>query len=151
MRYVLSPEGKISTGVTGLRMLENAHFQRGMKPYREFATKVQDNIDEFLHLVVAEKGKTIWGYGASAKGNVLLQAAQLPGGTIQRIVDDTEAKWGFVTPGTHIPITNANELPEPDILILLSWNNAKDLKNHARSRGFRSRFLIPHPVPHYDT
>jgi hypothetical protein len=152
MRYVLAPaEGKVKSSVTGLRILENAHFQRGIKPYREFATKVTENIEEFLRLVTAQKGKRIWGYGASAKGSVLLQAARLPDDTIERIVDDTQAKWGFISPGTKIPITSAVDLADPGILILLSWNNAKDLKKQARARGFRGEFLIPHPVPHLDS
>lgn len=152
-RYVLTPgdsRTKVSTGVTGLRVLESAHFKDGLEPYWEFAFKVHDNIETFLELLTAEKGKRIWAYGASAKGNVLLQAARLADGTIERIVDDTEAKWGLFTPGTHIPITPATELSEPDILILLSWNNAKDLRNQARARGFRGRFFVPHPIPHFE-
>ena len=155
MRYVLTPgdvKTKVKTTVTGLRVLESAHFKRGMEPYREFAHRVKGNVVSFLQQLTTEcrEGKRIWGYGASAKGNVLLQTARLSNTTMKRIVDDTPAKWGMCTPGTHIPITNADELSEPDILVLLSWNNAPELKAKARQRGFTGRFFLPHPTPHFE-
>lgn len=155
MRYMLAPgdsKTHINTSVTGLRVLESAHFKEGIKPYREFATRIQTNIAEIGSALIAERsaGHHIWGYGASAKGHVLLQAIGLSTPQIECIVDDTEAKWGLATPGTHIPITSAERLSEPDILMLLSWNNAGDLKTKARARGFKGRFFLPHPMPHFE-
>jgi len=155
MRYTLTPGDKethVQTTVTGLRILEADHFAQGIRPYRDFAQRVRKNVKHVLKLLTAEHeaGKVIWGFGASAKGNVLLQAAKLSNTIITCIADDTEAKWGFRTPGTHIPITNAENLSEPDILVLLSWNNASELKTKARGRGFRGRFFLPNPHPHFE-
>jgi novobiocin biosynthesis protein NovU/D-mycarose 3-C-methyltransferase len=146
MRYVLTPgdnRTKVTTRVTRLRMHESVLFKQGIAPYRDFAQRAQAKIQQFRETLVAQRraGKRIWGYGASAKGNVLLQAACLSNATVERIVDDAESKWGFLTPGTHIPITNANDLSEPDILVLLSWNNANDLMVKAQSHGFRGQFM----------
>ena len=162
MRYVLTTgeaRATVKTSVTGLRILEQGHFQKGLAPYREFATAVQDTRERFWHwLEVDQRAKAlasadptyrIWGYGASAKGNVLLQYVGADVHQIARIVDDTAAKWGLLTPGTHIPITAADDLTEPDVLVLLSWNNATDLKAKAKDHGFRGIFFLPHP-PHFE-
>jgi hypothetical protein len=145
MRYVLAPEigsAHVKASVSELRALETAHFQRGITPYREFAERAQAKIQFFRETVTTEHraGKRIWGYGANAKGAVLLQAACLSEATIERIVDDTPGKQGLRMPGSHIPITSADDLSEPDILVLLSWNNATDLKAKAKAHGFTGRF-----------
>ncbi len=144
MRYILQPGGKVQTTVTGLRVLENAHFQQGITPYREFAQQARNRIANFGGelRVQALARKCIWGYGANAKGAVLLQAAGVTAETIERIVDDTEAKQGLLMPGTDIPITDAQDLSAPDILILFSWNNAEALKAKAQARGFQGRFVV---------
>lgn len=151
MRYTLQHDRKQSpkTGVTGLRILESAHFQQGLAPYCEFTVRVANRLMDLRAALAVERraGRRIWAYGASAKGHVLLQAAGFSDATIERVVDDTEAKWGFLTPGTHIPITNANDLREPHVLLLLSWNNAPQLRANALQRGFLGRFVLPVPEP----
>lgn len=154
MRYTLSlgdARTKVKTSVTGLRILEQGHFQEGIEPYQAFAATTQATIEEFNGTLRQErfKGQRIWGYGANAKGAVLLQSSHITETLMERLVDDIEAKWGCRTPGTHIPITSAEDLTEPGVLVLLSWNNATDLKAQARDRGFRGRFLLPHP-PHFE-
>jgi len=146
MRYRLQREGKVHTTVTGLRILENAQFQQGITPYREFAEKTHAQIAAFGGELRVQSlaRKRIWGYGANAKGAVLLQASGLTADTMERVVDDTEAKHGFLMPGTDIPITDAQDLFAPDLLVLLSWNNAEALHAKARSRGFRGQFMVPH-------
>ena len=153
MRYYLThgdPETEVATRVTKLRILEADQFRQGITPYRDFAERVRDQLEMTRQLltVARQEGKRIWGYGANAKSAVLLQAAGLTAATVERIVDDTEAKQGLATPGLHIPITDASELPCADLLILFSWNNAQELQAKARARGFRGQFFLPHPTPH---
>lgn len=154
MRYTLTPgneKTKINTTVTGLRILESAHFKRGIEPYNEFAGRAEGKIQTFYDMVMTarQEGKRLWGYGANAKGAVLLQAAGIAKPTIEVIVDDTQAKWGCRMPGTEILIISPGPMLS-DVLILFSWNNADALKAEARKYGFKGRFLIPHPMTHYE-
>ena len=150
MRYILASEGKVKTSVTGLRILESAHFQQGLKPYQEFAQKTEGKLTAFRGVLIEANGKCLWGYGANAKAAVLLQSIGADAIRIHQIVDDTEAKWGFRTPGNHIPIIPVMDMDIPDILVLLSWNNAPELKTKARIAGFKGRFFLPHPTPHFE-
>ena len=57
-----------------------------------------------------EKGKTIWGYGASTKGNTLLQWFGLDNTLIDGIAERSEAKYGLKTAGTNIPIRSEADM-----------------------------------------
>ena len=86
-------------------------------------------------------GARIAAFGASAKGNTLLNACLIRANTIDYIVDDTPEKIGKFSPGKHIPIVSINHFRKhpPDIAILCSWNHKKEIikkeKNFNRIGG----------------
>lgn len=149
MRYILAPADSpahAKAAVSELRAVELAHFQRGIAPYQAFAEQTEAKLRRFRDTLIQadHAGKHIWGYGANAKGAVLLQATGADSFRIERIVDDAESKWGLHMPGgSHIPITDAKDLSQPDVLVLLSWNNATELKVKAQARGFAGAFVTP--------
>jgi 2-polyprenyl-3-methyl-5-hydroxy-6-metoxy-1,4-benzoquinol methylase len=94
-------------------------------------------------------GKNISGFGASAKGNILLNYCGLNDKTIDYIFDDTPEKQGKLYPGVHIPIISRDTLLEkqPDYLMILSWNFADEMMRKTRDYKQRGgKYLIP--VPH---
>ncbi|MFC1941900.1 class I SAM-dependent methyltransferase [Chloroflexota bacterium] len=70
------------------------------------------------------KGKTIWGYGASTKGNTLLQWYGLDNMIIDAIAEKNKDKFGLKTPGTNIAIKSESEMRKaaPDYLLVLPWH-----------------------------
>jgi hypothetical protein len=64
------------------------------------------------------------GYGASTKGNVLLQFCGFGPDHIDSIAEVNEDKFGRVTPGTGIPIVPEDELRErrPDYVLVFPWH-----------------------------
>ena len=90
------------------------------RPFREFEDRVFRHRDDLRRLITAlvQDGKRIVGYGASTKGNVLLQFCGLGPDEIPAIADVNPDKFGCVTPGTHIPIVSEAEARamEPDYL-----------------------------------
>lgn len=70
------------------------------------------------------KGKTIWGYGASTKGNTLLQYFGLDHTLIDGIAERSVYKFGLKTVGTNIPIYSEEEMRQsnPDYLLILPWH-----------------------------
>jgi len=155
MRYTLVPDASTwpaQPSVTLLRDFEAGEFAKGLAPYRDFAERAWRNILLFKQALQDEHDAKwrIAGYGASAKGNVLLQAAGVTPSLLSVIVDDSPEKWGLYTPGTGIPIQPPELLREADVLVLLSWNNAPALKLSELKQGFRGRFFVPHPDPHFE-
>ena len=68
--------------------------------------------------------KTVFGYGASTKGNVLLQFCGLSAKDIPMIAEVNEDKFGCVTPGSRIPIVAEAEAraKKPDYFMVLPWH-----------------------------
>lgn len=95
-----------------------------------------------------KKGKTIWGYGASTKGNTLLQWFELDNTLIDAIAERSEAKYGLKTAGTNIPIRSEADMrrAKPDYLLVLPWHFIDEFKKREtdflKSGG---KFIVPCP------
>jgi hypothetical protein len=95
-----------------------------------------------------EKGKTIWGYGASTKGNTLLQFFGLDHTLIDGIAERSEYKYGLKTVGSNIPIYSEEEMRaiRPDYLLILPWHFINEFTK--REKGYLDsggKFIVPCP------
>jgi len=124
--------------------------------YEKFAIKVYElkkNLKKIL-LQLKKENKSIFGYGASAKGNVLLNFCNIDNELLDFIVDTTTLKHGKYTPGTHIPVISSEKFLEKgknDVALLLAWNYADFiLKKEELFRKKGGKFLIPVPEPHLE-
>ena len=120
------------------------------KPYREFEERVfrhRKNLTDLIHALVAD-GKKIIGYGASTKGNVLLQFCGLSSAQIPYIAEVNEEKFGSFTPGTLIPIISEAEAKamKPDYFLVLPWHFKDNIL--AREKDYLAeggKFIFPLP------
>ena len=81
------------------------------RPYRQFEDRVfahRADLQRLVRSLVAD-GKKVLGYGASTKGNVLLQFCGFTPADIPAIADVNPNKFGSFTPGTLIPIVSEAE------------------------------------------
>jgi hypothetical protein len=96
------------------------------KPYRDFEERVFRHRDDIVRLIRALRGdgKTVLGYGASTKGNVVLQFCGFTTEDIPAIAEVNPEKFGKVTPGTHIPIISEADAHamNPDYYLVLPWH-----------------------------
>jgi hypothetical protein len=96
------------------------------RPYREFEERVFRHRGDLVRLIrtLNADGKKVFGYGASTKGNVLLQFCGFGPKDIQAIAEVNPDKFGSFTPGTHIPILSEQEVraAKPDYLLVLPWH-----------------------------
>ena len=114
----------------------------------ERVTLIREELGIFLR-GLKQRGKRIAAYGASAKGNILLNFCGLGTETIDFVVDDTPAKQGKFYPGNHLPIVSRDVLQseKPDYLLLLAWNFADELMKNTSEYGARGgRYVIPIPA-----
>lgn len=110
---------------------------------------IVETIRDELRIILKElryHGKTIHGFGASAKGNTLLNFCRIGPDLLDCIVDTTPHKIGKYTPGTHIPVVAPGDRPEPDYYLLLVWNYLKGvLKREQAFRDAGGKFIVPVP------
>ena len=72
----------------------------------------------------AENGQSVIGYGASTKGNIVLNYCEVEENLMGSVCDANPEKWGRITPGSQIPIISKEEMRarKPDILFVLIWH-----------------------------
>lgn len=109
--------------------------------------KLKDEIFSFIKNE-KEKGKTIWGYGASTKGNTLLQYFGLDNSMIDGIAEKNIDKWGLRTVGTNIPIFSESDMrkAQPDYLLILPWHFISEFQEREQeylNKG--GKFIVPLP------
>ncbi|EKE01966.1 MAG: hypothetical protein ACD_21C00014G0007 [uncultured bacterium] len=97
-----------------------------LKPYLAFAVRAAEAREQLLQKIqsIKKEGKTIYGLGASTKGNVILQYCGITAKDISCVGEVNKDKFGKYTPGTLIPIISEKELlaKKPDYLLVLPWH-----------------------------
>lgn len=117
-----------------------SNFSKAVPLHKE---SLQDLISRLL---VA--GKTIWGLGASTKGNVLLNYCGFNTNQILKICDVNDYKFNRMTPGSHIPICDESTLLKemPDFAMVLPWHFRENIISRQKeymSLGGKLIFPLP--------
>lgn len=119
-------------------------------PFRAFEDRVfhhRESLRRLIHALRAD-GKKILGYGASTKGNVILQFCGLGPNDLEAVVDVNPRKYGCFTPGSHIPIISEEEgsKRKPDYYLVLPWH-FRDfiLRKEAAYLAQGGRMIFPMP------
>ena len=120
------------------------------KPYRDFEERVFRHRDDLTRLIrtLNQDRKKILGYGASTKGNVVLQFCGLTAKDIPAIAEVNADKFGCVTPGTHIPIISEAEARaiKPDYFLVLPWHfKAGILQREKEYLASGGKMIFPFP------
>jgi len=132
-------------------ILEKERVYDTLDPYERFKSNIERQRDELRELLrkLRSDNKRVFGYGASTKGNVLLQYCNISTNELDCIAEVNEEKFGAFTPGTNIPIIEERKAREmnPDYFLVLPWHFKEHiLKKEAESlkRGIRFIFPLPH-------
>ena len=115
-----------------------------------FKERIQANRDRCVDFIKEEvaKGKSVYVYGASTKGNVILQYYGLDSRLITAAAERSPEKWGKYTVGTWIPIVTEEEArkAQPDYFLVLPWGFFSEF--YEREREWREgggKFIVPLP------
>jgi NDP-4-keto-2,6-dideoxyhexose 3-C-methyltransferase len=126
----------------------NEKFEK--KDILDFGKRMQKNRDSCVAFIKSEvsKGKKVYVYGASTKGNVILQYYGLDASLITAASERSPEKWGKYTIGTWIPIISEEEArkAQPDYFLVLPWaffDEFYEREKDWRKRG--GRFIVPLP------
>jgi NDP-4-keto-2,6-dideoxyhexose 3-C-methyltransferase len=120
------------------------------EPYEEFARRVGEVRNELSELCrsLTEDGKTIHAYGASTKGNTILQYAGLDRGVIPYAADRNPDKWGYETIRTRIPIISEEDsrAMRPDYYLVLPWHFLEEfVEREDEFLASGGKFIVPLP------
>src|SRR3990167_5152521 len=127
----------------------NNHYNKEEKwiSWFEEIEALKEKTVSFIKQAKSE-GKTIWAYGASTKGNTLLQYFGLDNTMIDGIADRNPDKHGLRTIGSNIKIYSEEvmRIAQPDYLLILPWHFIKEFtereSEYLRKGG---KFIVPCP------
>ena len=136
-----------------VRALRGEEIKMGLgdtQTYAEFALRVDRIRGDMVGFIQDQvgRGKKVYVYGASTKGNTLLQYFGLDNSVITAAAERNPNKWGRVTCGTHIPIISEDEAraAKPDYFLVLPWHFVEEFQ--AREKDYLmsvGRFILPMP------
>lgn len=101
-----------------------------------YEDKVKSNRTELMKLI---EGKNVAGFGASTKGNTIIQYCGITKEHLPFIIDINSDKFGCVTPGSNIPIVSEGEA---DYYLVFPWH----FKQGIIANNPNKRFIFPLPT-----
>ena len=140
----------ISPSVSELEHNEEEIGLDNKKTYEDFAKRVTNIKEKIISFIKTEteRGKIVYAYGASTKGNTLLQYCNLNNSLIKKAADRDPIKHGKKTMGTEVPIISEEQarLEKPDYFLILPWHLLEYFKQ--REKQFLDsggKFIVPLP------
>jgi SAM-dependent methyltransferase len=120
------------------------------KPYRNFQDHINVHREELIALLkrLKKEGKRIHVYGASTKGNTILQWCGIDNKIIDAAADRNPDKHGAMTMGTDIPVISEAESRrlKPDYYLVLPWHFREEFLEREKEtlkRGTKMIFPLP--------
>ena len=142
----------VTDRVAAQREYESKYNFQEADVYRAFAQRVEDIKVSLVTFLKREhaRGKIIHVYGASTKGNTLLQYFGLDASIIQAAAERNPDKWGLKTVATLIPIISEAQSREshPDYYLVLPWHFRTEFvqrESEYLAKGGHMIFPLPRP------
>lgn len=141
---------KRTKAVEKLEKYEKALKLNNKKIYLDFAKRIEENKKNLFELIKKEnkKGKTIYLYGASTRGNTLLQYFGLNNKLIKKAVERNPEKWDKKIASVGIPIISEEQArkDKPDYMLILPWFFKEEfLKRESKYLDQGGHFIFPLP------
>ena len=145
LRLIMTPkQSKFTPDITVEAYLQ-LEKNYGLDYHIKWGEQVQNHIKESRNFIkkIKNSGKTIYGFGAAAKGCIYLNAMGLTDNHIDYIIDDTDLKQGKYVPGTGIEIVSRDILKtkQPDYILILAHNFA-DFIMESLKESYTGNFII---------
>lgn len=154
--YIRHRNGPRATAEGALRLQRRrmAEFNMALDteaPYRAFRATVESNRQALVLLLqdLKHRGKKVLAYGASTKGNVILQYCGITPDLVPFAADRNVRKHGARTLGTNMAIISEEEARamQPDFLLVLPYHFLPEmLEREAEFVGRGGRFIVPVPT-----
>ena len=151
--FICKKNANINVNYKTLKKYINKEKSIGVSKFKtivNFYKKIEQKKISTLKLLnsLRKRNKKIYGYGASTKGNVLLQYYGIDNQLIPMIADRNPYKYGRFTPGSLIKIVSEKAIRKlrPNYLFVLPWHFKKEIiqrEKQIRKKG--AKFIFPLP------
>lgn len=152
IRMFIQHKDEPSARILSILAEERAQGLDRPEAFRAFAGRV-DAMGRHLRTMLTElksKGARIAGYGAAAKGTILLNHFKIGSDLVDWVADKNPHKQGLYVPGVKLKVVDPArvEADRPDYLMILPWNHKDEImRQHAPFAARGGRFILPVPEP----
>ncbi len=143
---------KISKNILKILKKEENSKLFDSRKLESFKFKIKNHSNSMNKLIknLKKKKNKISVYGASGKGQALMQYCKIDNNLVDYVFDKSKLKQNLYTPGTNIKIIDPKYIKKGivDYLLILSWNLKKEIIK--QEKGFLKKggkFIIPFPTP----
>jgi len=133
-----------------IKKIEKKYFNNFVQNLTKFKKNIFKSKKELKNFVKKSKRekKKIHLYGASTKGNIILQYCKINRNDISFAADRNIQKWGKETPGSKIPIISEkiSRIQNPDYYLVMPWHFKKEILKREKSflkKGGKLVFPLP--------
>ena len=118
---------------------ENKIGLKSIRIYKNFFLNIHKTKIKLVNLInnISKNNQKVFGYGASTKGNILLDYFGITSQQINYIADRNPEKDGKFTPTSKIPIISepkAHKL-KPDYYLVLPWHFKKEILKREKKKN----------------
>ena len=152
LRLFVGRQSQADGSVGEYLQAEHASGMDRLDYYSDFSSRVERIRSDLKALLerLRRGGARIAGYGAAAKGTILLNFSGIGHEVLGFVADRNVHKQGRYIPGVRLPIASPARILEdqPDYLLILPWNFKEEImqqQSEYRRRG--GRFIVPVPEP----
>lgn len=115
-----------------------------------FSNRVKEHKSKLQCIIrdLKKQNKKIIAWGASARSSTLLNYCNFSNSEIDAVIDKSDLKHGFLTPGSNIPIIHPDKLRDftPDVIIILAWNFYDEIIDELRNK-YNWKGTVIKPLP----
>lgn len=149
-RVFISHQGTHQPDETIQKMLRDEKPLKSLNTYSLFQQRIETlrgQLRTFLEDAYS-RGEKVYVYGASTRGNTILQYSQLAPPLIEKATDANPEKHGLVTVGSNIPIIPKQQARKehPDYFLLLPTHFIDEIMEEEKEfRKAGGKFILPLP------
>ena len=155
LRMFVGHQGEHQVKPSVEQMIEKEKTQGffSLNKYKDFQTRVQkfrSNLVGFLKDLHRKKSEEerIVGFGASAKGCIMLNYCGVDNRILECVIDETRGKQGMYIPGVNLLVEGLDKLTNKDYVLILSWNFAEEIMK--RTSIAKAHIIpLPHLIMHH--
>lgn len=150
-RMVVSPSAPSEESVKIIDDIIETERSLGLghpEVYQEFSNRVLKHRDDLLSFLSSNSDKKIYGYGASTKGQIIMQFCGIDSRHIAAIAERNPDKYGLYTPGSDVRICSEEEMRKanPDYLLVFPWYFFDEFqKRETNTHQAGCKFILPLP------
>ena len=154
LRVTISKDDKLDQSANIAKILKKEQQSKiyNIESWKKFNKQVFAIKNQIIKILkkIKKENKVISIYGASGKGQTLLQFLGDANKYFDKVYDKSKLKINLYTPGTHIKIYQPKDIitDMPDYLFVCSWNLLKEIqKEQIKYIKKGGKFITPFPTP----